>query len=119
MLASQLEIKIHDILEYAGITFEEEYTFDDLVTSNGRHLRFDFAIFDDDGNLDCLIEAQGKQHYVAVPKFGGSKGLYRQKYNDDLKKRYCLKNNIRLIAIPYFDENKINYDYIIRLINGY
>jgi hypothetical protein len=39
--------------------------------------RFDFAIFDDDGNLDFLIEYQGKQHYQAVSKFGGNRGLYQ------------------------------------------
>jgi len=56
MLSSRGEIKIHEILESAGFNFKEEYIFPDLRSSNGRPLRFDFAVFDDDGNIDFLIE---------------------------------------------------------------
>lgn len=108
------EIKIYNILENAGIPFEEEYEFPDLVSSNGKHLRFDFAVFDDRGDIDFLIEFQGKQHYTAVGKFGGAKGLRRQQYNDVLKRKYCLKNNIKLVTVPYFDEGKLSYDYIMQ-----
>jgi hypothetical protein len=114
MLASSGEVKIHDILTEYDIPFEEEYSFDDLTTSKGIPLRFDFAVFTDDGDLDFLIEFQGKQHYSPSPKFGGRKGLYRQQYNDNQKRRYCQQHNIKLIAIPYFDEAKLSYDYIMR-----
>lgn len=59
MLASNMERRIHQILEDNEIPFEEEYTFPDLTSSNGKSLRFDFAIFTDDGDLDFLIEANG------------------------------------------------------------
>lgn len=114
MLASVGEIKIHDILTEYDIPFEEEYIFDDLMTSSGKHLRFDFAVFTDDGDLDFLIEYNGKQHYSPVSKFGGRKGLYRQQYNDTQKRRYCQQHNIKLVIIPYFDEGRIDYDYIMR-----
>lgn len=114
MRDSTLEAKIYNILTDYGVPFEEEYTFGDLKATSGKSLRFDFAIFDDDGKLDFLIEAQGIQHYQPVKKFGGARNLYRQQYNDNLKKQYCLKNNIRLISIPYYDENKLSYDYIMR-----
>ena len=114
MRDSNLEVKIYNILTDYGVPFQEEYTFDDLHSTSGRSLRFDFACFDDDGELDFLIEAQGAQHYKAVTKFGGKRGVYRQQYNDNLKKQYCLKNNIRLVTIPYYDENKLSYDYIMR-----
>jgi hypothetical protein len=78
MLASRGEIKIHEILEKAGLDFKEEYIIEGLNSPNGRPLRFDFAIFDDDGNLDFLIEYQGKQHYEASAKYGGKRGLYQQ-----------------------------------------
>lgn len=113
MRSSTGEIKIYDILTDAGLPFEEEYEFPDLVSSSGRHLRFDFAIFNDYGDLDFLIEFQGRQHYVAVSKFGGAKGVHKQKYNDVLKRKYCLENNINLVIIPYYDEGKITYDYIM------
>lgn len=61
MRASRGEIKIHEILEANDINFKEEYEFAGLKAPSGRPLRFDFAVFDDDGNLDFLIEYQGKQ----------------------------------------------------------
>ena len=90
MLASSGEVKIHNILSDYGIPFEEEYEFDDLIASSGRALRFDFAIFDDEGNLDALVEFQGKQHYQPVGKYGGRKGLSRQRYNDQIKRQYIM-----------------------------
>ena len=114
MRASRGEIKIEEILQKAGLIFTEEYTFPDLVSSSGRPLRFDFAVFDDNGELDFLIEYQGIQHYEAKSKFGGYSGLRKQQYNDMKKREYCAKHNILLIAIPYWDEARITYDYIMR-----
>lgn len=114
MRSSRGEIKIHEILESAGLMFKEEYEFPGLKAPSGRPLRFDFAVFDDDGKLDFLIEFQGKQHYEAVSKFGGMRGLYQQKYNDNAKRRFCALKNITLIEIPYTEENLITYDYIMQ-----
>lgn len=113
MLSSRGEIKIHEILESAGLRFQEEFMIPGLCSSNGRPLRFDFAVFDDDGNLDFLIEYQGRQHYEPSSKFGGKRGFYQQQYNDGKKKRFCMLHNIKLIEIPYFEENLITYDYIL------
>lgn len=113
MRASRGEIKIEDILRTAGINFQEEYSFPDLISNNGRPLRFDFAVFDDDDNLMFLLEYQGIQHYIAKSKFGGVSGLKKQQYNDMQKREYCRKHNIILIAIPYTDESLISYDYIM------
>ena len=113
MRASRGEIKIEDILRNNGVVFQEEYSFPDLLSTTGHPLRFDFAIFDDEGNLDFLIEYQGVQHYEAKSKFGGYSGLRKQQYNDMKKREYCKKNNIILIAIPYTDEGRISYDYIM------
>ena len=110
---SKMEMRIHDILTEADVPFQEEYTFPDLVASSGRPLRFDFAVFDDYGDLDFLIEANGKQHYSPVAKFGGYKGLKRQKYNDSQKKSYCARHDIKLVAIPYQDEGRLSYEYIM------
>ena len=113
MKSSRGEILIHEILEQAGLNFEEEYIIPGLNSSNGRPLRFDFAIFDDDGNIDFLIEYQGSQHYKASSKFGGQKGLYQQQFNDNKKRRYCALHDIKLIEIPYYEENLVDYDYIM------
>ena len=114
MKSSRGEIKICDILDMAGLEYKEEYSFSDLVSSSGRPLRFDFAVFDDNGELDFLIEFQGIQHYEAKSKFGGAQGLYRQKYNDTQKRQYCEKHGITHVSIPYWDENIMDYDYIMR-----
>jgi hypothetical protein len=112
--ASRGEIKICDILEAAGLSYQEEYSFPDLVASSGRPLRFDFAVFDDSGEIDFLIEYQGIQHYEPKSKFGGASGLFKQQHNDRQKKLYCEQHGYKLIAIPYWDEGIIDYDYIMR-----
>lgn len=78
MDASFGERKIHEILEKSGLNYEMEYSFQDLNSPNGRPLRFDFVIFDDDGKIDFIIEYQGKQHYEPSAKFGGKRGFYQQ-----------------------------------------
>ena len=75
MRASRGEIKIEEILQKAGLAFSEEYIFPDLVSNTGNPLRFDFAVFDDEGDLDFLIEYQGIQHFEPKSKFGGIAGL--------------------------------------------
>lgn len=114
MRASRGEIKIEEILTDSGLMFEEEYSFPDLISTNGRPLRFDFAVFDDNEDLDFLIEYQGIQHYQAKSKFGGITGLRKQQYNDMCKREYCNRHNIKLVLIPYWDEQRVNYDYIMR-----
>lgn len=114
MKASRGEIKICDILTDAEFNFKEEYSFKDLVSSTGRPLRFDFAVFDDNGDIDFLIEFQGVQHYEAKDKFGGINGLRKQQYNDFQKREYCKKHGYTLVIIPYWDEGRIDYDYILK-----
>ena len=113
MRSSRGEIKIEEILDMAGLNYQEEYIFPGLNSSNGRPLRFDFAVFDDDGNIDFLIEYQGKQHYEASSKYGGKKGLFQQQHNDNKKRRFCALKEIPLVEIPYTEEHLINYDYIM------
>lgn len=113
MRASRGEIKIEEILQESGLNFKEEYIFSDLVSSSGRPLRFDFAILDDNNELDFLIEFQGIQHYEPKSKFGGISGLRKQQYNDMKKREYCAKHNISLVIIPYWDEGRLDYDYIM------
>ena len=115
MRASRGEIKIEEVLTSAGLVFEEEYSFPDLVSSSGRPLRFAFAVFDDNHDLDFLIEYQGIQHYEPKSKFGGYSGLRKQQYNDMKKREYCKKHGIILIEIPYTVEGQINYDFIMNL----
>ena len=114
MRASRGEIKIEEILNLAGLPFKMEYIFPGLNSSNGRPLRFDFVVFDDDGEIDFIIEYQGRQHYEPSSKFGGKRGFYQQQYNDNQKRRFCAFHDFKLIEIPYTDEHLISYDYIMK-----
>ena len=118
MKSSRGEIKICDILDEAGLAYKEEYAVKNLVATSGRVLRFDFCVFDDYGDIDFFIEYQGEQHYEPVSKYGGKTALKRQKYNDAQKRKYCSDHHIPLVIVPYWDYNKLNYDYIINAAYG-
>ena len=66
-------VAVGDIVKFNksadDVNFIEEYEIPGLCSPNGRALRFDFAVLDDDGDIDFLIEYQGKQHYQPVSKF--------------------------------------------------
>lgn len=113
MRASRGEIKIEEILRANELHFTMEQSFEGLNSPNGRPLKFDFCVFDDDGEIDFLIEYQGKQHYEPSAKFGGKRGFYQQQFNDNKKRRFCALNGYKLIEIPYTEENLITYDYIM------
>lgn len=114
---SRGEVKIGEVLNQGGLPFQREYIFDDLRADgpSAKPLRFDFAVFDDAGEIFFLIEFQGEQHYSQRSRFGGRRGLYRQQYNDAGKKKYCAEHHLPLVVIPYWDYEKINYDYIMNL----
>ena len=54
---------IAEILTANNINFAKEFTFSNLVNEKGNKLRYDFAIFNNSGNLIRLVEFDGEQHY--------------------------------------------------------
>lgn len=54
-------------------------------------------------SINTAIEYQGIQHYKEVDYFGGEEHLKKQKENDELKKKLCDDNNIKLIEWLYND----------------
>lgn len=114
MKASRGEIKISELLTLNNMDFEEEYIFPDLISNTGRPLRFDFCVFDDAGDIDFLIEYQGIQHYEAKSIYGGEAGFRKQQQYDIRKRIYCKEHGYTLIEIPYWDESRITFDYIMR-----
>ena len=100
------------------LNFKSQYYFSDLVSKKNIPLRFDFAIFKNT-ELLCLIEYQGEQHYIYKEKgWNNKENFNRLKKSDNLKKEYCLKNNIKLIEIPYWDFEKLNKQYLEEKIYG-
>ena len=102
---SKGENKIYDYLNKNNYNFKTQFTFYDLVSFKGRKLRFDFAIFDKNENLICLIEYDGEFHYEE--KFDDKEEYEKVKNNDILKDEYCKNNNIFLIRIPYWNYGNI------------
>lgn len=104
------EVRILKYLEENNIKYKPQYTFEDCRYI--KKLPFDFAIFDENDNLKCLIEFQGRQHYEVV-RFNGidldRANIAYQKVirNDKIKELYCKENNIKLIRIPYTEFENI------------
>lgn len=115
-LNSGSELKIQNILEELKISYKKQFSFDELTGKKGK-LRFDFAIFKND-KLYALIEYQGEQHYRIEDYFGGKEKFLEIKNYDKKKKDFCIKNQIKLIEIPYWEKNKINQEYLLKLIEN-
>lgn len=110
---SRGEQKIEKYLSILSFTFEKQKTFSELKSNDNVLLRFDFYLLD----LNTIIEYQGKQHYEPIDYFGGEESFKKQLENDNLKRRYCKENNIKLIEIPYWDYDIINEEYLLNLLN--
>lgn len=81
--------------------YESQVRFDDLRGVSGGKLSYDFGLYDADGNLNCLIECQGVQHYKPVDRFGGDMKFEVQQFHDGLKREYAANHGIKLIELPY------------------
>ena len=84
-------------LDSFNIEYEPQKKFDGLIGVGGKKLSYDFYLPD----FNTLIEYNGEQHYNAIEFFGGEQQLRIQQKHDELKTRYALTNNFRLLVIPY------------------
>ena len=90
------------LLKENKVPYKVEISFPDLYgLYRVNHLRYDFGVYDENGNIKCLIECQGEQHYEPVKEFGGDLQFVRQQKNDDLKRKYAKEKCIPLYEIPY------------------
>lgn len=96
------ERKIIDILKNNNIQYVTEFTFEDLKL-NGKKLRFDFYL----PEYSVLIEYDGRQHSIDENNWGTVNGLEYIKERDNIKDKYCIKNNLTLIRIPYYHFDKL------------
>ncbi|BAE47738.1 hypothetical protein G8S49_06570 [Clostridium botulinum C] len=69
-------------------------------------LKFDFAIFEDkeQNKLKCLIEYDGEFHYK---KYYVEQNFEIQQIHDQRKDNYCKEHNIKLIRIPYWEQENL------------
>lgn len=113
---SKGEDKIAALLKAGGIKFKREVSFPDLKNYGGHLMRFDFAIYNDKGQLTALIEYDGEQHFQQVKKFQKTIFEFRQTQERDRRKNsYCLTRKIPLIRVPYWDYENLT---LLRLLTN-
>lgn len=103
---------LREFFKENNIVFIEQKTFRDCKNINP--LRFDFYL----PYYHTCIEYQGRQHYVATENFGGEKGFELRKKNDDIKRKFCKDNHIRLYEIDYTYNTKYKIKEYFRNINN-
>jgi hypothetical protein len=59
-IKSKGEMLINNWLQEHNIVFQSQYSHDNIILESGRRPFFDFAIFDNQNNLLCFIEYNGK-----------------------------------------------------------
>ena len=99
------EENIEKLLQENNIAYAKEYSFKDL--KNKGRLRFDFAIFNNDGQLSHLIEFDGRQHNNDYTPWNSKETLQERQSRDKIKDKYCQEKNIKLIRIPYEKRDSI------------
>ena len=102
------ELIFSKLLQEKKLLYKEEYKIEEC--KDKKPLPFDFAIFNDNNELLCLVELNGKQHYE--PSFT-SNDLEAQslleyiQYHDTIKQNYCKEHSIPLLVIPYYELNQM------------
>ncbi|AZV43755.1 hypothetical protein BAOM_3146 [Peribacillus asahii] len=102
---SKGEKKISQWLNDNEIKYKSQYKFEDCKNIN--ELKFDFAIFDSEKRLICVIEYDGEQHFKPVDFAGKGEdwamaSFEKNKKRDEIKNTYCITNSIPLLRIPYW-----------------
>lgn len=102
---SKGEQRVDEFLKRNELDYKPWYRIEEC--KNKKPLPFDFAVFNGDESLNCLIEYDGQQHFYAIDFFGGEKALKENQKRDKIKNDYCKDNNIPLIRIPYWEFDNI------------
>ncbi len=89
---SKAQRYINELLARNNVPFQVEYSFENLIGVKKGTLRFDWAIFNQDGTLSHLVEFDGRQHFEEVDFFNST----TVQKHDKIKNKYCLDNGIEL-----------------------
>lgn len=104
---SKGEAEIARFLNSHHIKYKQEFIVPNFIYENGGIPRFDFALFDNDNNLLCLIEYQGNIHFNYSNSGWNTKENFEiRKKHDDEKLIFCKNYSIILYRINYFDNIK-------------
>lgn len=100
------ESKINCWLKEHGVNYRAQYSHDLIIFSSGRRPFFDFAIFDDDKKLLCLIEYQGKHHYDFTGYGWNTEAHFADVIRRDNEKRAACID----LDIPIYELNESDLD---------
>lgn len=112
-IKSKGEMIINNWLQEHNIPFQSQYSIDEIILDSSRRPFFDFAIFDNDNNLLCLIEYNGKQHYEITGGWNNEEMFEITQHRDNQKSEWCKKLNIPLYIISYLDNIEEKLEEII------
>lgn len=99
---SKGEYAIKSYLDDNDIKYFREHKFDDC--KNIKKLRFDFYL----SEHNVCIEYQGEFHYKVIGGISKIDSLDKQKKCDEIKRNFCMVNDIGLMEIPYWEFKNIN-----------
>lgn len=88
---------MNNLLNQIGIEFEIEYNPEWI-----KPKRYDFYL----NKYNCIIESHGVQHYEEV---GFKRSKKEEQYNDELKKKFALKNGIKHYITIDCRESNLEY----------
>lgn len=101
---------IINILKKNHINYQNEIEFADLKSNKNKPLRFDIGVYNNFNQLICLIEYDSEIHFHFNKFFHKTKSNFNKRRGyDRIKNNYCLRKNIPLIRIPYWDLDKITF----------
>ena len=98
--------KIDSLLKSWNILFKRQHSFQKCRDKNA--LPFDFYI----PEYNTTIEYQGEQHYKIIQRGSMTRedaisNLEIIQKHDEIKRKFCIENNLNHIEIPYWENNDI------------
>ena len=110
-VASKGELEIETILQKSNYLYGKEVILPELLQETGRALRFDFIVYENNGQINRIIEFDGRQHQYGPDTDYWDRSttdtLEKIQERDNIKNQFCLKHNYKLVRIPYSKLGKI------------
>ena len=103
-LGSKGELEIETILKNINFLYSREVILPELLQETKRALRFDFVIYEENGEINRIIEFDGRQHQKGPDTNYWSRAtdsLKEIQEKDEIKNQFCLNRNYKLVRIPY------------------
>lgn len=119
--SSKGEKAVTKYLKENKISFEPQFRIE--TCKDILPLPFDFAVFNKDNSLNCLIEYQGCQHFMDLSQYKKScpfskKSILSTQKHDLMKLFFCQEHEIKLIHIdhPQTTGESNKYSFIVDLV---